>query len=69
MDPRLKGQVRLCLLRGERDLRVGREVPLSTRRQENKVSRYEFNEDTKIRDVKFNPHRAELLAVQSSNKL
>ena len=33
------------------------------------VGEYELAENTKIRDVKFNPRRPELMAVQSSTKL
>jgi hypothetical protein len=48
---------------------MGCEVKLESCRQENKVNKYEFSEYTKIRDVKFSPHKPELLAVQSSSKL
>lgn len=53
----------------ERNYRVGHKVHSLKLRKENKVNKYEFSEYTKIRDVKFSPHRPELLAVQSSSKL
>jgi WD40 repeat protein len=40
-----------------------------TRQPDHHVAKYDYSETTKIRDLKFNPHNDNYLAVQSSTKL